>query len=193
MDRVAEAWDDRAISRKSSEEKDAAMQIKDAMTQPVVTCSMTSTLEDAARLMWECDCGIIPVVGDDGRLSGVVTDRDICMAAYTQGKPLRAIPVTTAMARQVVASHVGDGVEQVEALMRETQVRRVPVLDNEGRPVGIVSLNDLARLAARARRSGVDRELVQTLAAVCRPRTSIQASDRALVNVQADRRSAAAR
>jgi CBS domain-containing protein len=54
--------------------------------------------------------------------------------------------------------------------MRESQVRRLPVLDEDGRPAGLVSLNDLARLAARAKKSGVDRELVETLAAVCQPR-----------------------
>jgi CBS domain-containing protein len=148
----------------------AAMHIKEIMTHPVVTCPVNSTLDQAARLMWEFDCGIIPVVGDNGRLAGVVTDRDICMAAYTQGRALSAIPVSTAMARQVVAVHGDEGIEQAEYLMRESQIRRLPVLDAENRPVGIISMNDLARLADRGHRSKVDRELVQTLAAVSRPR-----------------------
>ena len=146
------------------------MQIKEIMTQPVVTCPVETTLDQAARLMWEFDCGIIPVTGADGRLTGVVTDRDICMAAYTQGAPLSAIPVSTAMAKQVVAVHGEELIEQAEHLMRESQVRRLPVLDGENRPVGIVSMNDLARLAARAHKRVVDHELVQTLAAVCKPR-----------------------
>jgi CBS domain-containing protein len=146
------------------------MQIKEIMSHPAVTCPATSTLDQVARLMWEFDCGIIPVVNDDGRLEGVVTDRDICMAAYTQGRALPAIAVTTAMARKTVAVHADDTVDQAEELMRASQVRRLPVLDEDGRPAGLVSLNDLARLAARARKSGVDRELVQTLAAVCQPR-----------------------
>ena len=74
------------------------------------------------------------------------------------------------MAHQVVAVHADDSVEHVETLMRESQVRRLPVLDQESRPVGLVSLNDLARLSARARKSAVDRELVQTVAAVSQPR-----------------------
>jgi CBS domain-containing protein len=141
------------------------------MSQPVVTCPVNSTLDHAVRLMSEFDCGIIPVVDDDGRLAGVVTDRDVCMAAYTRGRALRDIPITIAMAKKPVASHVEDLVEQIETLMRDNQIRRVPVLDSEGRPVGLVSMNDLARLAARAKRSGVDRELVKTLAAVCQPRS----------------------
>ncbi len=132
--------------------------------------------------MWEFDCGMIPVVNDDGRLAGVVTDRDICMAAYMQGRPLRTIPVASAMAKQVVASHTDDSIEAAEGLMRDNQIRRLPVLDRDGRPVGVVSLNDLARLAARAKQSSVDREIVLTLGAICQPhaRTSAPAQTAAL-------------
>ena len=146
------------------------MHIKEIMSQPVVSCPMNSTLDHAARLMWEFDCGVIPVVDDDGRVAGIVTDRDICMAAYTQGKALSAIPVATAMARDVAAVHADDGIDQVEKLMRDKQVRRLPVLDGESRLTGLVSMSDLARLSARASRSAVERELVQTLAAVSQPR-----------------------
>ena len=146
------------------------MHIKEIMSHPVVSCPTNSTLDHAARLMWEFDCGVIPVLDDEGRVAGIVTDRDICMAAYTQGKALSAIPITTAMARDVAAAHADDGIEQVEELMRNKQVRRVPVLDGESRLIGLVSMNDLARLSARARKSAVDRELVQTLAAVSQPR-----------------------
>jgi CBS-domain-containing membrane protein len=59
--------------------------------------------------------------------------------------------------------------------MREHQIRRLPVLDAENRLVGVVSMNDLARLASRARKSAVDRELVQTLAAICAPRARVRA------------------
>jgi CBS domain-containing protein len=146
------------------------MRIKEVMSHPAVTCPANATLDHAARLMWEFDYGVIPVVGDDGRLVGIVTDRDICMAAYTQGRPLQVIPVGTAMAHSVIASHLDDFVDQAEHLMRDNQIRRLPVLDTEGRPVGVVSMNDLARLAARSHKSAVDRDLVQTLAAVCEPR-----------------------
>jgi CBS domain-containing protein len=146
------------------------MHVKEIMSQPVITCPANATLEHAARLMWEFDCGIVPIVNDEGRLDGVVTDRDICMAAYTQGRPLAAIPVSTAMAKKVISVHADDLIEQGEELMRDYQIRRLPVLDRDNRPVGLVSMNDLARLAARARKSGVERELVQTLAAVCQPR-----------------------
>jgi CBS domain-containing protein len=146
------------------------MRISELMTEPVVTCPLGATLDHAARLMWERDCGIVPVIDDEGRLAGVVTDRDVCMAAYTQGQPIGAIPVTTAMARDVVALHGDDLVDHAEDLMQEHQVRRLPVVDLERRPIGIVSINDLLRLASRAKRSHVDRMIVQTLASVGRPR-----------------------
>ena len=157
------------------------MQIKEIMSHPVITCASAAMADEAARLMWENDCGIVPIVNDDGHLAGVITDRDICMAAYTQGMPLSAIPVTSAMAGEVVAAHVDDSVESVESLMRTSQVRRVPILDHNDRVSGIVAMNDLARLAARAHRNGVDRELVKTMAAVCKPRARAGVAQPALV------------
>lgn len=146
------------------------MKIHDVMTHPPVTCPVGDTMENAARLMWEFDCGMIPLVNDDGRLAGVITDRDICMAAYTQGRPLRTIPIASAMAKAPVAVHAGDSIESAENLMRDNQIRRLPVVDENGRPVGVLSLNDLARLTARSQHSQAERRLVETLAATCEPR-----------------------
>jgi CBS domain-containing protein len=108
------------------------MRVKDIMSHPLVTAPVESTADVVARLMWEFDCGIVPIIGDDGRLAGVITDRDICMAAYTQGRPLTAISVTSAMAKDVAACHTGDAIESAERLMREHQIHRVPVLDRLG-------------------------------------------------------------
>jgi len=152
------------------------MHVKELMTHPVVTCQIGDHLDVPARLMWEYDCGIIPVVGDEGRLEGVITDRDITMAALTKGLRLDQLPVASAMARHLLVIHPDESVETAERLMRDGQVRRLPVVDNGGRPVGLVSLNDLARLTARARKSAVDHELVETLAAVCQPRTAARAA-----------------
>ena len=147
------------------------MRINEIMSHPVVTCPTSATADAVARLMWEFDCGAIPVVGDDGRLAGIVTDRDICMGAYTQGKILPNIPVTSVMSKPVFTCHVEEDVDGLEHVMRDNQIRRVPVIDVDDRPIGIVSLNDIARLAARTRKSGVDRDVVRTFAAVCQPRS----------------------
>jgi len=148
------------------------MHVKELMTHPVVTCQTGDHLDVPARLMWEYDCGIVPVVGAEGRLEGVITDRDITMAALLKGQRLDQLPVEGAMARELLIVHPEESIETVEQLMRDGQVRRVPVVDPERRAVGMVSLSDLAQVTARARKSGPDRELVATLAAVARPRIS---------------------
>jgi CBS domain-containing protein len=152
------------------------MRIREIMSKPVVTCPADANLDAAASLMWEYDCGIVPIVDHDGRLAGVVTDRDIAISAYTKGLPLAMIPVTTAMAANVLACHADDNIESAERLMRQSQIRRVPVLDTEGHPIGILSLNDLARIAAKVHRSSVEHEVVETLAAIGQPHATARSS-----------------
>ena len=154
------------------------MKVEQLMTREVKVCTEADTLNRAAQLMWDSDCGCIPVISanGDGRLIGVVTDRDIAIAAYTQGKQLWAIPVGTAMAHEVIACHANDGVSQAEALMRDNRVRRLPVIDQNERLVGILSLNDIAleaqREAATGKRAEVTGEAVsETLASICQPRS----------------------
>jgi len=155
------------------------MTVQHVMTRPAVTCPQHTTLEHVAWLMWECDCGVIPVVDDNNRAVGIVTDRDICMAAYTQGKALRDILVTTAMAHHVIVIGADESVETAERLMADNQIRRLPVIGGDGTVVGVLSLNDVARLAGGAARKGGDRELVATIAAVSQPRTHTPANGHA--------------
>lgn len=146
------------------------MRIKEIMSSPAITCGQNDMLNTAARLMWENDCGTIPVTGEDGQIAGIVTDRDICMAAYTQGRAPQAIPVSDVMARQVFSCRPEDPVDAAERLMREKQIRRLPIVDRENRPLGVLSMNDIARDAVAGKKDGLDRELVETLAAICQPR-----------------------
>ena len=127
--------------------------VRSIMTDAVHACSPDEPLHVAARHMWEHDCGAVPVLSSDGKLAGIVTDRDICMAAYTKGLPLHAIPTRDAMARHVHACGPDDTLERAANLMADAQVRRLPVVDAEQRLVGIVSLADIARYAAALGRS----------------------------------------
>ncbi|HEU4734919.1 MAG TPA: CBS domain-containing protein [Kofleriaceae bacterium] len=152
------------------------MRADDIMTTPARTCRAQETLNIAAHKMWEQDCGAIAVVNDEGKLVGMITDRDICMAGLMQNQPLGDIPVHIAMSRQVYAVEQDQSIEDVERLMAVHQVRRIPVVNTEGKPVGMVSINDLAREAARPQsrmRGGLPR-LVQTLAVICEPRGTEQ-------------------
>lgn len=151
------------------------MNASDLMTK-AVSCGTSDNLQRAAQIMWEKDCGIVPVVDGDNRVVGLVTDRDICMAAYTRGQPLWQIPVSSAMANKVHGVGENDSLDMVEALMRRVQVRRVPVLDGGGRLTGILSMNDLARHAHRStgrKANGLSGDsIVQTLAAICEPKAT---------------------
>jgi CBS domain-containing protein len=147
------------------------MRIADVMSRPAVTCPTGAGLDAAARLMWEFDCGIVLVVNDDGRLAGVVTDRDICLAAYMHRKPLHLIPLAKTMVKQVISVHPDDDVRTAEFLMRDNRIRRLPVIDAAGHPAGVISVDDLVQLAARDTRTPVDREFVGTIAAVMAPRS----------------------
>jgi CBS domain-containing protein len=151
------------------------MNVREIMSTPAVSCRQEDTLNTAAQLMWETDCGAIPVVGDDGQLVGIITDRDICMAAYTQGKCLPDILVSQVMSRVVYSCRAEDALDVAEHLMSDKQIRRLPVVDGDSRPIGILSLGDVARRAASQRKkNGVEREVAQTLAAICEPRQSGQ-------------------
>lgn len=147
------------------------MNVSELMTRNVKSCSVNDTLQRAAQIMWENDCGIVPILDGDGRMTGVVTDRDICMAAYTQGKPLWQLPVSVAMAQKVHSIRETEALETAEALMRSARVRRVPVLDGDGRVTGMLSLNDLARHSHRSigqKSNGLSGDsIAKTLAAIC--------------------------
>jgi CBS domain-containing protein len=128
--------------------KGSSMQIKQVMSEPVFVCSVNENLSQAAQLMWEHDCGVVAIVDSVGQALAMLTDRDICMAAYTQGKPLSEIPIPAAMSRRLITCRPEESIEQAEELMSAHQIRRLVVIDTEGMPVGMLALNDLARTAA---------------------------------------------
>lgn len=146
------------------------MKVADIMNREVATCRDQDSLNEAARLMWERDVGSLPVLNEDGRPVGMITDRDVCMAAYTQGGSLVGLRVQNAMARRVLSCAPADPVDKAEQYMREHKIRRLPVVES-GRLVGIVSLNDIALVASDKRRAPVSfDEVGKTLAAICQHR-----------------------
>jgi CBS domain-containing protein len=127
--------------------------------------------------MWDHDIGFLPVVNADGCVVGVITDRDICMAAYTQGVALSAGKVASAMSQKVISVHPDDSLRAVENTMRQNQIRRVPVLDGTGQPLGIIALADLARHGEETafRKALEARGVAKTLAAISEPRPHSEA------------------
>jgi len=154
------------------------MKIAQVMKGDVEVCGLDDNLAAAASRMWDCDIGCLPVVDAAGQVVGMVTDRDICMAALTRGQALRDIPVSVAMAKEVLSCPPNATLIEAEEIMRSGQVRRLPVIDSDGCLVGIVSLNDLARLAereiGRKNRDLSAQEVAATLAAICAPRSAAE-------------------
>jgi CBS domain-containing protein len=147
------------------------MKAKHIMTRDPAVCSVESTLADVARTMWDEDVGFLPVVDQRGDLVGTITDRDACMAAYTQGKPLSAISVQLAMAKTVVSCREDDDLDAVHVILRRCHIRRLPVLDVDGRMVGVLSIGDLAAQAVDGSASGPRSAVTLTFAQVSRPRS----------------------
>lgn len=155
------------------------MKVAEVMTRDVNVCGERDSLSRAARIMWENDCGCVPVVNADGKAVGILTDRDVCMAAYMQGLPLHAIQAESAMARAVVSCSSDDDVTIAEELMRQNKIHRLPVIAKDGKLAGILSLNDLALEAERQRRAGGEdvtaREISETLSTISQPRPHVLA------------------
>jgi CBS domain-containing protein len=138
------------------------MRARDLMTTPAITCHVNDPLAVAAARMWDADIGVLAVVNDDGKLTGMVTDRDICMAAYTQARALDEILVHTAMATEVARASADSSIDEIERLMAKRQIRRIPIIDADEKPIGMVSTNDLSIANAP--------KLAPTLAAICQHR-----------------------
>jgi CBS domain-containing protein len=144
------------------------MKVDEVMTRGARTCGPDDPLTRAAQIMWEADCGCVPVVDAEGKPIAMVTDRDACMAAYTRGRRFSDMTVSSAASKRVVSVRQDDELAVAEHLMREYQIRRLPVVDDHGRLVGLLSMNDLVRRAHESPRpSGVSVEgVLKTLAAV---------------------------
>jgi CBS domain-containing protein len=140
------------------------MQIKDIMTPQPRTASPRTTLAEAAQLLWNADCGILPVI-DEGKLVGVVTDRDMYIALGTRNKSASEVAVGDVSTGTVWTCAPTDDVHVALNTMRERRVRRLPVLA-DGTLVGIVSLNDLALVAGAGKPVRND-EVVDAFKAIC--------------------------
>jgi CBS domain-containing protein len=147
------------------------------MSRTVYTCSPQDSLEQATRIMWESDVGCLVVTNAENEPIGMITDRDVAIAAYTQGVPLRDSRVDSAMAHHVMTCAPNTALGELEILMRSAQIRRLPVVDTRGKLMGIVTLSDIARNA----QSGPLRMteipgLARTFAAITERRSSASAA-----------------
>jgi CBS domain-containing protein len=124
-----------------------AMQAQQVMTKDPACCTPTDTARDAARLMRERDCGSIPIIDpDSNEVVGMVTDRDLAIRAIAEGLTPDT-KLSELMSATVSCCGPNDDLEAIEQTMKDVQVRRVPIVDDDGCCVGIISQADIARAA----------------------------------------------
>jgi len=127
------------------------MKVQDIMTSDVQCCGPDTNLAAAAKMMWDSDCGALPVLNVQGQVMGMITDRDICMAAATKNKPAWDITVWETVSGKFYTCHMSDDVHTALDIMKREKVRRLPVVDEDGVLQGIVAMNDFVLLAGEAK------------------------------------------
>jgi CBS domain-containing protein len=147
------------------------MRVQEMMSTDVETCRPDDSVKWVAQAMWKRHCGAVPVVDSNGRVHAMITDRDICMAAYEQGRLLAHIKVWSACSHDVQTCQPTDSVEAAEKVMREAHLRRLPVVDGHGTLRGIITLGDIARRTVDGARVNA-RATTERSVSVASPRAS---------------------
>ena len=152
------------------------MKVQDVMTDEVQSCAPETNLTTVAMQMWRGDFGAMPVVAGR-KVVGMVTDRDICMAAATKHRDPANIRVKEVISGQVYGCSCDTDIHEALKMMQQKQVRRLPIISPEDcRLQGILSMNDLALKATTERKSALSAEDVEnTLRAICTHRAVAQA------------------
>jgi CBS domain-containing protein len=140
------------------------VKVKDIMTPEPRTCAPGTNLAAAGALMLDGDCGILPVV-EDGKLVGVVTDRDICIALATRNRLASDVTAGEVLQAPVRTCGPDDDVHAALATMKQHRVRRLPVEGFGGTVSGVISMNDIL-LATGSRQPVRDAEVVEALQAI---------------------------
>ena len=142
------------------------MKISDLMTPDPVTCLPSTNLAQAAALMLQGDCGILPVV-ENGKLRGVVTDRDLFIALGTRDRQPSTVTIADVMHGPLFSCRPDDNVEAVLHTMKAHAIRRVPVEGFGGTVLGIVSMNDIVRAVGKPKKAVSGAEVIDTLQSIC--------------------------
>jgi len=149
------------------------MKVQDLMTYNVQTCSPETNLAAVASMMWENDCGVLPVVDEQAKPVGILTDRDIAIPLGTRNQQASEIQAADVMSHTLHSVVPSDDIHTALKLMRRERVHRLPVLDDKGNVAGMLSLNDVALEAhpIGTKAPGLNYEdVVGTLKALCEHR-----------------------
>lgn len=145
-----------------------SMKVQTCMNPDARSIQVEESLQNAARIMWESDCGALPVLNAANQVIGMLTDRDIAMAGFIQGLPLQDIRIKDVMSKSLISVGPDQDLTQAEHLMQTNQLRRLPVVNNKKHLVGFLSLNDIATAYKRDSVQQVKaNEVADTLASIC--------------------------
>jgi CBS domain-containing protein len=151
------------------------MLVKDIMNKSVRTCSPANTLDEIATQMWNEDIGAMPVVDQNRKLAGIITDRDIAMAATLKHKPLWEISAAEMIdGKSCHYCHPNDEVHQALNLMGSSRIRRVPIVDDSMHLTGMIGLKDVvehtsSQAGPRKQTTISAEELLSTYQKICKP------------------------
>ena len=148
------------------------MNVDSVMTRKVWSLPAGGTLNEALELMWQHDLGVVPVVDAEGKVVGMITDRDVAVASFLRCRLPSEILVSDTISGLVYSCREQDSVASAEEVMRDHQVRRLPVIDDTGRLIGIISVADLVRVVSSGLWSVGASALVRTLDAIAQPRAT---------------------
>lgn len=160
---------DREGNGRRYEQHFRGLRAHEMMTRNVITVHRGDSVSLAARLMAECNCGVLPVVDGQDRMIGMITDRDIVVRAVARDRDPRRARVDECMTDETFACHANDSIEECMRQMSRHQVRRMPVVDDRDRIIGIISQGDLARHAGESSGRGERRAVADVLYEISEP------------------------
>jgi len=123
------------------------MRVADVMMGTPASCTANTNLAAAVEILWKRNCGMLPITTPEGKVTGVITDRDICIALGTRNRPAAEITVAEVQPQNLVACRADDDILTALAILADKKVRRLPVLDTEGHLQGVLSLDDIVQHA----------------------------------------------
>ena len=149
------------------------MQVQDIMVRDAKSCRMDTNLAAATAIMWNTGCGALPILDGGEKVVGMITDRDICIAAGTRNWIPSEIKVSEVVPQRVYSCAPEEDIHAALKTMQTQQVRRLPVVSEDGKLQGILCLDDVAVKTSK-RNSLSYEDTIDTFKAICEHRTARQ-------------------
>ncbi len=144
------------------------MKVSKIMTKTVGFCQAEDDLSKAVEIMWQNDCGVVPIVDKESKVVGIISDRDAAIAAFLKKSVLAKISISDHISEKVVTCSEKDNVKKVLKKMKKHQINRLPVVDKKEKLAGIISITDI--LLAAGKDKSLKKKILKTLEAIGKPR-----------------------